>query len=140
MLNNKNVQEIRIKYHFYYRNDRYEEPKKQYNRFFSEEKLVMKVIMDCRITSAHKFRTILGLKQYNVHLTEEQPVLTKIMSSFKGENMQTEYMVLGYRVDLYFQDYKLSIEIDENRHSERCTDFKVKKTKSNRARNWLSVY
>ena len=67
-------------------------------------------------------------------------MLTKITSSFKGENMQTEYMVLGYRVDLYFQDYKLSIEIDENRHSERSTDFSVKKTKSNRARNWLSVY
>ena len=40
----------------------------------------MKVIMDCRTTSAHKFRTRLGFKQYDVILTKEQSVLTKIMS------------------------------------------------------------
>ena len=68
--------------------------------------------MDCRTTSAHKFRTRLGFKQYGVILTKEQSVLTKIMSSFEGENMQTQYNVLSYRIDLYFHDYKLAIEID----------------------------
>ena len=51
--------------------------------------------MDCRTTSAHKSRLRLGLKQYDVILTEEQTVLTEIMSSFEGENMQTQYKVLG---------------------------------------------
>ena len=51
--------------------------------------------MDCRTTSAHKFRLRLELKQYDVILTEEQTVLTEIMSSFEGENMQTQYKVLG---------------------------------------------
>ena len=68
--------------------------------------------MDCRTTSAHKFRTRLGLKQYDVILTKEQSVLTKIMSSFKGENMQTQYNVLSYRIDLYFHDRKVAKEID----------------------------
>ena len=36
------------------------------------------------------------------------------MTLFEGENMQTQYNVLGYRIDLYFHDYKLAIEIDEN--------------------------
>ena len=36
------------------------------------------------------------------------------MSSFEGENMQTEYNVLSYRIDLHFHDYKLVIEICEN--------------------------
>ena len=46
--------------------------------------------MDCRATSTHKFRTRLGFKQYDVILTKEQSVLTKIISSFEGENMQTQ--------------------------------------------------
>ena len=44
--------------------------------------------MDCRTTLAHRFRTRLGFKQY-VILTKEQSLLTKIMSSFERENIQT---------------------------------------------------
>ena len=46
-----------------------------------EEKLAIKVIMNCR--------TRLGLQQVDVGLTKEQSVLTKITNSFEGENMQT---------------------------------------------------
>ena len=46
--------------------------------------------MNCRITAAHKIRTRLGFKQYDVILTKEQSRLTKIMSSFEGGNMQTQ--------------------------------------------------
>ena len=31
-------------------------------------------------------------------------VITGIMRSFEGENMQTQYNLLGYRIDLYFHD------------------------------------
>ena len=75
--------------------------------------------MDCRITAAHKLRKRLGLKQYDSILTKEQSVLTKIQSSFEGENMQTQNSVLGYRIFLCFQDYKFPIEIDENGRSNR---------------------
>ena len=34
--------------------------------------------------------------------------------------------VLSYRIDLYFHDYKLAIEIGENGHSDRNIDFKIK--------------
>ena len=81
--------------------------------------------MDCRITSAHKFKTRLGFKQYDVILTKEQSVLTKIISSFDGEIMQTRYNVLTHRIDLYFHDCKLSIEIDENGHIDRNIDCKI---------------
>ena len=86
--------------------------------------------MDCRTTAAHKFRTRLGFKQYDVILTKKQTVLTKMMSSFEGGNMQTQYSVLGYRFDLYFHDYKLAIEIDENGHSNRNIDFEIKRQKA----------
>ena len=41
--------------------------------------------MDCRKTSAHKFRTKLGFKQYDFTLTKAESVLTKAMSSFQGD-------------------------------------------------------
>ena len=77
--------------------------------------------MDCKRRSAHEFKTRLGFKQYEVIFT----VLTKIMSSFEGQNMKT--YVLSYRIELYFQDYKLAIEIDQNGHNIRNIDFKIKK-------------
>ena len=58
--------------------------------------------MGCRTTLAHKFRTRLGFKQYDVILTKEQSVLTNIMSSFEGENMETQYNVLSYRMTHIF--------------------------------------
>ena len=55
------LREITIKCHSYHRKHRYElvdERKKQSIRIFIEEKLAIKVIMDCRATAAHKFKKI----------------------------------------------------------------------------------
>ena len=82
--------------------------------------------MDCRKTSGRKFGTRLGFKQY-VILTKEQLMLTKIINSFEGQNMQTQYNVLSYRIDLYFHDCKLAIETDDNGHSDRNSDYKIKR-------------
>ena len=91
-LNHKNLQEVITKQNSNHRKHRYElleEPKKQVNTIFIVETLALNVIMDCRAAPAHKFRARLGFKQYDVILAERQSALTKIMSSFKGENMQT---------------------------------------------------
>ena len=61
--------------------------------------------MDCRTTAAYKFRRRLGFKQYDVILTIEQSVLTEIKSLFEGENMQTQYRLLVYRIDFNFRGY-----------------------------------
>ena len=86
--------------------------------------------MDCRTTAAYKFRTRSEFRHHDVILTKEQLVLTKIMSSFEGENMQTQYHPLGPRIDLYFHDYKLAIEIDKNGHSDRNIDYEIKRQKA----------
>ena len=85
--------------------------------------------MDSRVTTTHKFRARLRFKQYDVILTSQQSILTKIVSLFEGESMQTQYSVFGYRTDLYFQDYKLAIETDENCQSDRNIDYKIKRKK-----------
>ena len=54
-------------------------------------------------------------------------MLTKIMNSFEGQNMQTQYNVLSYGIDLYFHDCKLAIETDDNGHSDRNSDYKIKR-------------
>ena len=110
-----------------------EQPKKQVNRIFIDKRLATKVIMDCRTTLAHRFRTRLGFKQYDVILTKQQSVLTKIVNSFEGENMETQNSILSYKIDLYFHDYKLAVEIDKNGHSIRNWLWN-KKAKSNRTR------
>ena len=46
-------------------------------------------------------------------MTKEQSVLNSIMDTFEGENKQTQYNVLSYKIDLYFHDYRLALEIDE---------------------------
>ena len=73
-INHQNWQEITIKYYSDHRKHSHElgeGPKKQCNRIFVSKKLVLKVIMDPRTTSAHSFRTRLRFKQY-VILTKEQ--------------------------------------------------------------------
>ena len=81
--------------------------------------------MNCRPTSAHKVRPKLGFKRFHIVLTKEESLLTKIMSSFERENMQTQYNVLGYKNDLYFHDFKPVIEIDENGYSYRNIDYEI---------------
>ena len=59
-------------------------------------------------------------------MTKEQSVLKSIKDAFEEENMQTQYSVLGYKIDLYFHDYKLAIEIDEKGHKDRYIDHEIK--------------
>ena len=44
--------------------------------------------------------------------------------------MKTQYSVLGYRIELYFYDYKPAIEIDESGHTNRNIDYEIKKQKA----------
>ena len=69
-------------------------------------------------------------------MTKEQSVFKSIKDAFKEENMQTQYSVLGYNIDLYFHDYKLAIEIDEKGHKDRYIDHEIQKQKSIK-KSWL---
>ena len=51
--------------------------------------------------------------------TKDQTVINSIKDAFEGENIQTQYSGLGYRIDLYFHKYKLAIEVDELGHADR---------------------
>ena len=63
--------------------------------------------MGGRSPEAIEFRSKLGSTQYYITLKKESSVLKSIMETFEGENMETQFSVLTYRIDLYFHDYKL---------------------------------
>ena len=60
---------------------------------FNRQMLAIKVIMGCRKTSAHKYRTKLGFKQYDVILTKKQSMLTEITTSFEGKTCKQKIML-----------------------------------------------
>ena len=88
--------------------------------------------MHCRVSTPKsiEFRSKLGFNQYDIKLSKEQSVLKSAMDGFEGENMQTQYSVLGYRIDLYFHNYKLAIEVDEKGHKNRNIDHEIKRQKA----------
>ena len=53
----------------------------------------MLAIMGCRKTSAHKYRTKLGFKQYDVILTKKQSMLTEITTSFEGKTCKQKIIL-----------------------------------------------
>ena len=81
--------------------------------------------MDCRTDESCKFKRNLGFTLHDVINTKEQTVINSIKDAFEGENMQTQYTVLNYRIDLYFHKYKLAIEVDELGHADRNIDNEI---------------
>ena len=69
--------------------------------------------MDCREDGSCNLKRNLGFALHNVINTKEQTVINSVKNAFEVEVMQTQYTVLGYRIDLYFHKYKLAIELDE---------------------------
>ena len=88
---------------------------------YVHEDIAITIIMQSRLSDLEtvKFRSDLRFNQIHLILKKEQKVLKSIKDTFEGEDMQTQYTVIGYRIDLYFHEYKLAIEVDELRHADR---------------------
>ena len=52
-------------------------------------------------------------------LTKEQQTLSALTNSFKTEKFEDQFKVGRYYLDLYFQEYKIVVECDENGHADR---------------------
>ena len=86
--------------------------------------------MDCRTDESCNLKINLGFTLHDVINTKEQTVTNSIKDAFEGEDMQTQYTVLGYRIDLYFHKYKLAIEVDELGHNDRNIDYEIQRQKA----------
>ena len=83
--------------------------------------------MDWRTPKSYKFEKKLGFNLHDGINTKEQTVLNSIKDAFEEENIQTQYSVLRYRIDLYFHKYKLAIEVDELGHNDRSIDYEIQR-------------
>ena len=63
-------------------------------------------------------------------MIKEKSVLKPVMDALEGKNMETQCSVLGYRIDLYFHDYKLAIEVDKKSHKDKNIDYKIQRQKA----------
>ena len=72
----------------------------------------------------------LGFTLYDVINTKEQTIINSVKDTSEGENIQTQYSVLGYRIDLYFHEYKLAIEVDELGHTNRNINNEIERQKA----------
>ena len=121
------------KYDKIYKKCRYElidKPIKQSNRRFLHNDLALKVLMDCRTDKSCSLKKNLGFKLHNVINTKEQTIINSIKDTFEGENIQTQYSILGYRTDLYFHKYKLAIEVDELGYTNRNINNEIERQKA----------
>ena len=121
-LGHKNLTVITNKYDPVSKKHRYElvdKPKSNQTEDFLRSDFALKVIMDCRTDESCNLKRNLGFTLHDVINTKEQTVINSIKDAFEGEDMQTQYSVLGYRIDLYFHKHKLAIEVDELGHADR---------------------
>ena len=88
---------------------------------YTHEDVIMPIIMNCRVstTAAIQFRSKLGFKQHDIILSKEQSVISEIEKLFSNEKILRQHSVLSYKIDLYFPEHKLALEVDEKGHTDR---------------------
>ena len=129
-LRHKNLRVVTTKYNKEYRkcrNELIDEPTRQSHRRFIHIDLALKIIMNCRTDESCNLKKNLEFTSHNVINTKGQPVIHSKKDAFEGEDMQTQYTVLNYRIDLYFHKYKLTIEVDELGHNDRNIDYETQR-------------
>ena len=124
----KNMSDITKQQIRKYKIDRARLIKGSKHSMYVHEDILIPIIMQSRLSDSKtiKFRTDLGFNQINLILKKEQSVIESIRDTFKGEDIRIQYTVLGYRIDLYFYEHKLAIEIGELSHNDRNTDYETK--------------
>ena len=73
-----------------------------------------------------KYQNLLCVNE-GVNLLCQSILETRRITHLHGSALFT--IPLSYRIDLYFHDYNLTIEIDENGHSDRSINYKIKRQK-----------
>ena len=99
---------------------------------YVHEDIAITIIMQSRLSDLEiiKFRSDLGFNQINLILKKEQTVLKSIKDAFEGEDMQTQYIVIGYKIDSYFHKHKLAIEVDELGHAVGNINNKIERQRT----------
>ena len=96
--------------------------------------------MHCRTPESSNFKRSLGFRLLDVINCNKQTALESINNASEGENMQTQYSVLSYKIDFYFHEYRLAIEVDELGHNDRNINYEIQRQRAIVQRAELCVY
>ena len=93
-------------------------------RVFVRNDLVERKIKSCRKSSKRflEFKKKLGLDP-NVVTCDEQDIINTLQIVFEGEIILTQYCIENKRLDAYFSNHKLGIEVDEYNHEGRNSNY-----------------
>ena len=107
-----------------YRHELMPNTKFQQYRVFVRNDLVEKKIKSCRKSSKRflEFKKKLGLDP-NLVTCDEQDIISALQVAFEGEIILTQYCTENKRIDAYFSEYKLGIEIDEYNHESKKSNY-----------------
>ena len=96
-------------------------------RVFVRNDLVERKIKSCRKSSKVflEFKKKLGL-DINSVTCEEQDIISTLQTTFEGEIIITQYCIKNKRIDAYFPEYKLAIEVDEYNHEDSNSNYEQK--------------
>ena len=83
--------------------------------------------MNCRTDESWNLKKNLGFTLYDVINTKEQAIINAIKDAFEGEDMQTKYTVIGYKINLCFYKYNLATEVDELGHNDRNITYEIQR-------------
>jgi very-short-patch-repair endonuclease len=87
------------------------------------------LISKSRSIYASEVSQLFGMNCTNIYSpTYESSTIMNILTVFKDENTKHQYTIDNYRIDLYFIDYKLAIECDENHHKNNIEKDKQRQT------------
>ena len=128
----------------YKRTEKELDPERNSNSRFAPSDVMEKIIKNCREVKRcnyginrmkkeeqrENFRILLGFRENDITLTKEQSVLKSQMDAFEGKNMPPQYSVLGYKIDIYFHEYRLEIEVDEKGHKDRDINDEIQTQKA----------
>ena len=77
------------------------------------------LIFKTRSINAHKLAHVCNIEMDTKYESKEASSLQVIEKAFSGEYMIFQHIVGKYRIDMYFPEYNLAIECDENDHNDR---------------------
>ena len=103
--------------------------KKKYKSFFKDkngifiiEKLTRDIIERCKLPKAIELRKKLGFNRDDIMVREETSIAEKIIKLFPKENIVLNKKFNNRKLDIWFKDNNIIIEVDDGNHENYDSD------------------
>jgi very-short-patch-repair endonuclease len=97
----------------------------QQNMIFLTYNGLMKILSSTRKSNLIEFSEKIGIDvKTKIYSCIESDTIKCIKEAFSGETMTEQYNVDKYRIDLYFDDYDIAVECDEQQHKTMSNKLK----------------